>query len=308
MYLDGRSEAALPLVWLDRSGTKVADAGISFRNSTNPLPRISPDSSRVAFIDDQRVWVQDLSRGSRVRLGIDAGSSIIAAWAPDGERIAFTSTHLTEPGVFVTSADGSGETVVVQNGPMSEAVTDWSPDGRRIVYTVLTTDRGMDIQYVERQDDGSWKDHSFLKSPSSEAWGRISPNGRYVAYLSDESGTGEIYVQPFPEGGARTQVSTKGGYAFVWSRDGAELFYIKNREYMVSVEVSTEDGFSVGETKQLFRYPFRIGGFAVPPYDVSPDGRRFLVRGAVPESGAASMPKIRIVQNWYEEFRDRGRD
>jgi len=304
VYLDGRSEAALPLVWLDRSGAKVSDTGVSFRNSTNPQPRISPDGSRVSFIDDQRVWVQDLSRGSRIRLGEDAGISIFAAWAPDGEQVAFTSTHVVEAGIFMTSADGSGETVVVQNGPMPEALNDWSLDGHRLVYTLLTNS-GMDLRYVERQDDGSWEDHSFLQSPSSEAWGRISPNGRYLAYLSDESGTREIYVQPFPEGGARTPVSTKGGYGITWNRDGTELFYIEDREHMVSVEVSTDDEFSVGDTKRLFRYPFRVGSFAAPPYDVSPDGQRFLVRGTAPESGAASMPKIRVVLNWYEEFRDR---
>ena len=308
VYLDGGSEAALPLVWLDRSGAKVADTGVSFRNSTNPHPRISPDGGRVAFIDDQRVWVQDLSRGSRVRLGEDAGSSILAAWAPDGEQVAFTSTHVAEPGIFMTSADGSGETVVVQDGPMAEAVTDWSLDGHRLVYTLLTTDSGADIRYVERQDDGSWEDHSFLQTPSTEFWGRISPNGRYLAYLSDESGTIEIYVQPFPEGSGRTLVSTNGGFGVSWGRDGTELFYIEDGEQMVSVEVSTEDAFSVGETKRLFRYRFRQGSFDAPPYDVSPDGRRFLVRGTAPESGAASMPKIRVVQNWYEEFREREQD
>lgn len=164
VYLDGGSEAALPLVWIDRSGAKIGDTGVFFRNSTNPNPQISPDGRQVAFVDDQRVWVQDLSRGSRVRLGEEAGSTLFPTWAPDGKQVAFTSTHVADPGVFMASTDGSGETVVVQDGPMSELVTDWSLDGVRIVYTLLTTGSGMDIRYVERQDDGSWGDCLFCRA------------------------------------------------------------------------------------------------------------------------------------------------
>ena len=137
----------------------------------------------------------------------------------------------------------------------------------------------------------------------------ISPDGRYLAYVSNESGRFEVYVQPFPQGGRRVTVSSNGGDSVSWRRDGKELFYVEEGT-LVAVAVSTEGDFSTGRTIRLFTHPGSLArvGLRVP-YDVSPDGRRFLLTEPVADDTAkAPLPSIHVVQNWYAEFRDREQD
>ncbi len=187
------------------------------------------------------------------------------------------------------------------------APTDWSKDGRYLAYRELAPATGFDIRYVELQSDGEVSEPvTFLATPASEWSARFSPDGRFVAYMSDESGSYQIYVRPFPDGAGQRQVSVNGGQQARWRSDGRELYYVEG-DTLMAVSVSTESAFTLGQPQQLFESPDLISGNAsASTYDVSADGERF-VTIAPTEDGdeEAALPKIRIVQNWYEEFRDR---
>ena len=150
-----------------------------------------------------------------------------------------------------------------------------------------------------------WEPHPFLRTPFRESAAKFSPDSRFVAYVSNESGRGEVYVQPFPEGGRRLTVSSNGGRQPRWRRDGKELFYLEGAT-LVAVSVSTSPSFSVGSATRLFKtIGTRAGRWGpYPQYDVSPDGQRFILAEPVGE-GATSEPSIRVVQNWFAEFRGR---
>ena len=165
-----------------------------------------------------------------------------------------------------------------------------------------------DLWYLERNEDGSaWEPHPFLHTPFNERAAKFSPDGRYVAYVSGESGEWEVYVQPFPQGGRRSTVSSNGGTQPRWSRDGTELFYVEGST-LVAVSVSGGAAFSVGSARRLFEHPELRDGrgtASYPQYDVSSDGRQFVLRERVDLGEEAPKPSIRVVLNWFEEFRDR---
>ena len=169
--------------------------------------------------------------------------------------------------------------------------------------TVIDPDNSWDLWYLERKEDGGWEPHRFLQTPFMERTPRLSPDGRFVAYSSNESGQFEVYVRPFPEGGGRSTVSSNGGQQPRWSDDGKELFYVEG-ETMLAVSVSTSPEFSAGKVTRLFDHPSLTRSF-YPQYDVSADGQRFLLAAPVEVEGAE--PSIRVVQNWFEEFRGRQR-
>ena len=159
-----------------------------------------------------------------------------------------------------------------------------------------------DLWYFKRSQDASgWKPHQFLQTPFTERAAKLSPDGQYVAYASHESGRLEVYVQPFPEGGRRSTVSSNGGTQPRWSRDGKELFYVEGAT-LLAVPVSTGASFSMGLAKRLFEHSGLSNTVAYPMYDVSADGRRFVVAELV---GDPPEPTIQVVQNWFAEFKDR---
>ncbi len=143
-----------------------------------------------------------------------------------------------------------------------------------------------------------------MQTPFGEYVPRFSPDGRYVAYVSNESGQREVYVQPFPEGGRKVTVSSNGGTKVRWSRDGKELFYVEGQT-LVAVSVSSGLSFSVGSATRLFEHPGLRPGRNYAPYDVSADGQRFILAEPVAEGADGPEPSIRVVMNWFEEFRDR---
>jgi Tol biopolymer transport system component len=179
---------------------------------------------------------------------------------------------------------------------------EWSRDGRYLVYQELS----VAIRYVEIGADGrAGEPITFLATPAREGQPSFSPDGRFLAYVSDESGRTEVYVRPFPSGTGRWQASVDGGAMPRWSRDGNELFYV-NGSVLMSVSVSTTRGVALGLPQELFRSNDLRARAPVPSYDVSADGQRFLtlVREADLED-APTETDIHVVQNWYEEFRNR---
>jgi eukaryotic-like serine/threonine-protein kinase len=307
VYVDAYSRGQQQLVWLNRSGGNAGEIGVQFE--TVGSPSLSPDGRLVAFEAteeaNQDVWTYEIARGVRTRLSTAAGVDSRPVWSADGERVAFTSLSAGNNDIFLRQADGSGEEKMIAATLRHESVSDWSTDGKYLLYDMISDGgTGHDLWYLERTTPGgNWEPRSFLIMPSNQRAPKISPDGGYVAYVSDESGREEVYVDSFPERGRRVTISSNGGAKHRWSRDGEELFYVEGGETLMTVAVSTEGEFNAGAATHLFKHPGLGKGGSHPPYDVSPDGQQFLL--AEPAHGETGQRVIRVVLNWFEEFRDR---
>jgi len=294
--------------WRDREGKRV---GAPWGEAPElNYAELSPDGENVAFeADDEEgvndLWVENIARGVRTRLTSDSERESHPIWSPDGEYLAYASGRTSGRDIVLRRADGDGDPQVIWEGG---APTDWSPDGRRILSTTVDDgqfDRQFNLNYLQRQEDGSWAPVDFLKSPSTERAGRFSPSGRHVAYTSDESGTFEIYIRRFPEGDRKVTVSKGGGEAPQWSKDGKELFFVKGRTLMAVPVKVDGDEVTVGVPKPLFEHGRLKMPSSVARYGVAADGRFLVVdEGEGPE---VELPPARfhVVLNWAEEFRDR---
>ena len=297
------------LVWLDRTGRKLGTIGQPQRVIRNPA--LSPDGGRVvvsAFEEwtNQDIWVHEVDRALKTRLTFDPGNDDFPKWSPSGEEIVFSSNRTGSGDIFSRAADGSAEAVLLVSTPLPESPSAWSPDMKYFLYVAVSPETSADIWYLERKElEDGFDSRPFLQTAFRETNSRLSPDGRFVAYLSDESGRFEVYVRPFSQGDGKWQVSANGGASQRWSRDGRELFYVEG-ETLMSVAVSTTEGFSAGSVKPLFKHP-GLGRGGSSTYDVSADGQRFvLVEDVESEEGEqAKPPSIHIVENWFEEFKDR---
>jgi len=201
--------------------------------------------------------------------------------------------------------DGTGDAVVLIEGGPVLANPAWSPDGQYLVYQ--SSGQGTtksDLHYLERQANGAASEPvTILNTPAVERVPKVSPDGRFLAYLSDESGRNEVYVRPFPSGAGRWQASVDGGTQPLWSRDGTELYYVDGLALM-AVSVTLEPVLTLGHPQRLFESQDLFNRVVSLTYDVSADGQRFLTIAPFPDEDAPA-PTIRVVENWYEEFRDR---
>jgi len=293
------------LVLADRSGR--IGRTISPGHGTVGYLHVSPDGRRVMLTEEKDgnldVWVEDIERGSRVRLTTRPETDIAGAWSSSGERVAIMSGIYTDSGVVLMRADGSGEAEKLPfrstSLPEGSYVSpDWSPDGRFVIYR-----SGGDLWYGDVAGKGA--PVAFANSPFTESDGRFSPDGRYVAYMSNESGRFEVYVRPFPEGDRKWTLSTNGGGAPRWSRRGDELFYLEGSAVM-SVALSTRDGFHSSPPRKLF--DAAAAGLTVSPfgptqgaYDPMPDGQGFVLMRRT----STGEKKVVVVENWAEELKRR---
>jgi Tol biopolymer transport system component len=262
---------------------------------------ISPDEGHVAVgTGDSRyldIWLYSTARGTRSRVTHVASDDRLPMWSPSGKQLLFTSNRGGNADVWLKSADGTGEATLELGGPTGEYVRDWSLDGRFLLLCRYDQQTQGDLWYRDRQKGNDSAPAPCVNGPFDEWEGAISPDNRYVAFVSDESGQYEIYVERFPAGGGKVRVSLEGGIYPRWRRDGKELFYITEDGAAFAVPVvSSSDEFTIGEPVQLFRTD-RWGD-----WDVSGDGQYFVL--AEPGDPEAS-PVIRVVQNWFEEFRER---
>jgi serine/threonine protein kinase/Tol biopolymer transport system component len=294
LYLSGGA-GARQLTWFDRQGKAISPVGPP--GSYNDLV-LSPDGKRAATqrtVDgNSDIWIIDLVRGLPLRFTFAPTSEDDPAWSSDGNSLLFTSDK--DGGgrkIFRKIASGAGneEAISDEVGPVDDGI-DWSPDGKNIIYEVAGEKTSSDLWVLAMT--GGAKPYPLLQSEFSEFHGRFSPDGRYFAYVSTESGRPEVYVQSFPPAGGKWQISTEGGAQPHWRRDGKELFYLSADRKMMAVEVKLEGSFDSGVPTTLFQT--LVSGFTSPNrYDVSADGQRFLVNSAVEE---ASKTPISLVLNW----------
>ena len=308
VYFDGTGRGTDRPTWFDRRGTRMGDVGRGQRFTVDLS--LSPDGRRVAVSAEengnQDIWVHDIELGVKTRVTTNSDIDWRPIWSPDGEEILFADAAAgNTPEISLRRADGSGEAQALLDTTARSWVSDWSRDGTYILYTVVDPENSWDLWYLERDQEGGWDPHLFLQTKFRERTPRLSPDGRYIAYASNESGQDEIYVQPFPDGGRRTTVSNNGGQQPRWSPDGRELFYVEGTT-LTAVSVDTSAKFSARSRTPLFDHP-SLGRSFYPQYDVSADGQRFIIHTPV-EADPDAKPMIRVVQNWVEEFRDRERD
>ena len=288
-------EGANRLVWVDRTGREmdqVGDPG-EYHN-----PDFSPSGDRLAFdLADPRsgktdVWVRDLARGvnSRLTFGQDAFGP---KWSSDGKWIAYTVGN----DLFEKQADGRGEEKVLIKSDELKFVCDWSRDGRFVTYASRGKETGWDVWTLSTSADA--KPAVFRKTPFAELIGAFSPDVRFLAYQSNESGRSEIYVESFPESGGRWQISAAGGVEPHWRGDGKELYYRAPDQKLMAVDVRVEGGnLQVGIPRALFAGRFDLST-ARNRFLPSPDGQRFL---AVSPPARQSMTPTTVVLNWFADL------
>ena len=297
LYVSGNIQANQPkLVWVSRNGTEQPLAAPAHAYDS---PRISPDGKQVAVSAEGQIWIYDLSRQTLTRLTFEGNANNRPVWTPDGKRIAFYSDKEGPLNIFWQLADGSGGLERLTTSLHTNAPGSFSPDGQILAFHEANPDTGNDLWVLRL---GDRKAQPFLRTRFSEATPRFSPDGRWLAYVSDESGRNEIYVQPYPGPGGKWQISTEGGTEPVWNRNGRELFY-RSGSKMMAVDVTTQPSFAAGNPRMLFQGDYVPAANPVTNYDVSPDGQRFLMLKPVEQ--AAAPTQIVVVQNWFEELKQK---
>ena len=290
---------------VDRSGAEIDDT--DRRWGLGSTPAFSPNGKRlivsVSNTDSPDIWLYDLINRNWTRLAGDPSIDVFPVWAPDGEQVSFTSTRGTaDTGIYIQSAE-PGEARVLLDTPGGEVVTDWNRAADRILYyRVETNERSRDLWYLEPDGQSGYDPKLFLSEPFNQRTGAFSPDGRWVAYVTDQEGPNEVYVRKFPEGTPVHKVSRRGGEAPRWRSDGKELYYVEGQT-LVAVDVNLEKEFSFGAPRPLFSDPSFLDEPLFRRYDAAPDGQSFAVISYSPEA-LASPAVIRVVENWFEEYRE----
>jgi hypothetical protein len=281
-------------------------------------PRVSPDGQRVAVTieeSESHNWLYDLRRDTLTRLTFEGSTHLMGAWTPDSKRIAFQSNRAGPQNLFWQPADGSGAAERLTTTEYLSTPNSWTPDGQSLAFIEVRPETGSDINVLtlsgpsassgQAPSAGSGQGHKvqpFLRTRFTEGAPGFSPDGRWMVYISDESGRREVYVQPYPGPGGKWQISTEGGTEPVWNRNGRELFY-RIDDRMMAVDITTQPTFSAGSPRMLFEAPYLPSPATFPNYDVSPDGQRFLM--LKPGEAAQAATQINVVLNWSEELKRR---
>jgi Tol biopolymer transport system component len=285
------------LVWVDYKGTEqpVMDLQYPFW-----APRLSPDGRKIAYAtygSERQIWVYDLSTGTNSRL-TDAGWAEFPIWTPDNKRILFSWLKSGVPNLFWQPCDGSSPMERLTTSEYMQEAGSWSPDGKTAALVEIHQDTGEDIAVL---DVGSGRVTPFLNSPFDEQFPEISPDGRWIAYTSDESKRNEVYVQPFPGPGMKYPVSAEGGDQPLWARDSKQLFYRWEDQVWV-VDVRTNGGFATGKPRLVFERPGYYSSGPIRSYDMSLDSQRFLMI-KLDQRKPTPVTEMILVQNWLEELK-----
>jgi serine/threonine-protein kinase len=288
------------LVWVNRNG---AEQPVAAPARAYLFPRVSPDGSQVSAAitgQDTQVWLYDFARETLTRVTFEGNVNLNAVWTPDGKQIAFNSSKDGPLSLFWQRADGSGGLERLTTSEYPHVPMSWSPDGQLLAFMEVNPTSGYDIWVLRLSDR---KAQPFLRTPFNESSPRFSPDGRWLAYISDESGRYEVYVQPYPGPGGKWQISTEGGTEPTWNPNGRELFF-RNGDKMMTVNIAAQSGFSASKPRMLFEGPYVPSPATATNYSISPDGQRFLMLKPADASDVAPT-QINVVLNWFEELKRR---
>jgi Tol biopolymer transport system component len=306
-YRSGTASGIRKLVWFDRKGKALEQNG-GVESPTIANPELSPDGRRVAFNQmtsgNNDIWVTDMARGVTSRLTIDEGLEHSPLWSTDGTRLVFWANREGIRGLYQVNGGGGSteENLFARLEPFLP--TDWSRDGRFIVCRELNAKNGYDLWVVPLSPSGGSEPLiPFANSGFQEREGKFSPDGRWIAYQSDESGRYEVYLQAFPGPGGKFQVSKDGGAQPRFRADGRELFYIGLDGKLMAVPIALKEAGSapdLGTPLALFQTRIAGGPILAPgpvrhQYAVAKDGQRFLINVVTEE--AVSSP-INLILNW----------
>jgi len=312
VYRSGASNPVQRVVWFDRSGKQVEPIN---QTGDSRAPALSPDESRIVVERQDAsgrsdIWMIDLARGTNSRLTFNPTDDVGPVWSPDGNRVVYASLSNGKGDLYQKLATGSGSDELIFKSDEDKVPYEWSSDGRFLLFRSTGPKTGLDIWVLpmsganaspagrsNQEITGDPKPTVFLQTPFGESAAHFSPDGKWIAYHSNESGRQEVYVQPFPPTGGKWQVSVDGGSIPNWRRDGRELFFMSPDSRLMAVDVELGPTFRAGVPKPLFEVP----GWAGTPtggagrYAVSRDGKRFLF--SVLSIATESYP-IAVVLNW----------
>jgi eukaryotic-like serine/threonine-protein kinase len=309
-YRSRSGTTATQLTWFDRAGkvlgrVRGSDAGSSIYTDV----ALSPDGTRVAATlfdpsvpgQSETIWLLELARSVSARLTFDVTPDMAPVWSPDGRRIAFTGYRAGGLGLYQKASSGAEkEEVLLAPTNSAKLPNDWSRSGRFLLYTIQDPKTNADLWVLPLTADGhpSEAPAPFANTKFNEQQGQFSPDGHWIAYVSDESGRKEIHVQPFPVpsgGGSKIQISRDGGNQPRWRRDGKELFYVSLDGKMMAVDVGGGLEFKAGVPKILFHTPILNddASLSVFHWDITADGKRFLV-----DTVSSSSEPLTVVLNW----------
>jgi len=293
-------------VWVTRDG-KAQAVDPDWPGDYWGSPALSPDGkwlavARVANAEPMNIWIKRLDRGPSVTLTLEGNNNFGPAWTPDGRSVTFSSDHATDAtDLWTERADGGAPAVMQLHEKRNLYNAGWSPDGKWLIFRTDVSSPGSgDILAIRPGIDTA--PVPVVATRFTEMAPALSPNGRWLAYVSNETGEDEIYVVPFPNTGAgKWAISAGGGTEPLWSHRGSELFYRAGSGDLVAVEIHTQPRFSLGRSAALFPAAGFTSSRFGPQYAVAPNDRRFLmIRAGTPD-------KLIIVENWFEELRTTSR-
>jgi serine/threonine protein kinase/Tol biopolymer transport system component len=292
------------LVWYDRNGRRLGDAGPPAQYQDFSL---SPDNTQLAMslVDNtkgtQDIWVRQLASGITSRLTFDPNDEINPIWSPDGRRIAYASGGASLFRTFIRQASGVGDLDSLADMPNGHSgPASWAPDGRSILVRYLDANTSWDLYLIPL--DRTQKPQRFVSTPFNENWGDFSPDGRWVAYTSSQSGRNEVYVQATDGSAGKWQVSGNGGTRAQWRSDGRELFFLGSDQTIMAVPIATGTSFKAGTPAPLFRIALLVGRYDGRRWEPSRDGQRFLVDQSLHAAGGSSFT---VVTAWASEIAHR---
>jgi eukaryotic-like serine/threonine-protein kinase len=282
-------------LWFDRTGKELGGVGSP---GVYIEPAFSPDEKKISLtaLNPQSITsdisLLDLSRGTSTRFSFEPGFEATSIWSPDGKSIVYTS--YPAGGLFQKSSDGTGKSELLVNVDTFGVAEDWSLDGQYLIFSSLDF-KTFNTDIWVKPFNGDRKPFPYLKTEFNEGEARISPDGKWMSYTSDESGRPEIYVQSFPSPGNKIQISTTGGTTARWRKDGKELFYVSPDKKIMSVTIDTSSTFEASVPNVLFQTQIAPPIEARNQYEVTRDGQRFLVNTPLKEIATAP---IHVVVNW----------
>jgi Tol biopolymer transport system component len=303
VYQAGEIFGGWSLVWLSRDGKQIGSMPQTDRYF---YPELSPDGTRLAVTlfgaqGTGDIWIFDLKRGTSTRLTFGPALQSSPVWTPDGKTVFYDSTAKGPPHIYAKAADGSGsERAVLESKDVMEYAASFSPDGRYLVYSrrdVNKSQNSLDLWVLPLFGEG--KPFPIVQTTFDDVYGRVSPDGKWMAYQNNESGRMEVYVTAFPGGGAKWQVSSSGGVQPKWRRDGKELFFLDFTDNLVAVDVSTSpNAVRLGVPHTLFHAVAVQRGAGA--FDVTADGKKFLVNSGNQKDGNEPLT---LVLNWPAELK-----